>query len=158
MEHVVNSCSFAWRGSVVAMLLLSGSLAAAGKMTLSEEERRVGLVVSSDGLVLTAGPAGRAGLHGGDVPIQVEKEHILGAGGEIVLTMGGESPMEWAKRAAPAPKKPGDLQELKPQATESSTDDPSRTRSQRPTWRPPPELLCTPFDGTSRAHLHSMSG
>lgn len=62
--------------------------------------------------VAPAGPAERAGLRGGEVPIQEGKEHFL-VGGDVVLTIEGEPAMEWARRAAPAPEKPGDVREMR---------------------------------------------
>ncbi len=61
--------------------------------------------------VAPGGPAFRAGLRGGDVPIQVGNQHFL-VGGDIVLTVDGEPAVDWVRRASTTSKKPGDLREF----------------------------------------------
>lgn len=64
--------------------------------------------------VIPEGPADRAGLRGGEVPIQVGKEHLL-VGGDVVLSVDGEPAADWVRRGTTTPKSPGELRELKVQ-------------------------------------------
>lgn len=61
--------------------------------------------------VAVGGPADRAGLRGGDVPIQVGKERLL-IGGDVVLTVDGEPAVDWVRRASTTSRKPGEVREF----------------------------------------------
>ena len=62
--------------------------------------------------VVPGGPADKAGLRGGSIPIQAGKEHIL-LGGDIVVKIDGRPPLDWVRTPPKANRNPGERHEVR---------------------------------------------
>jgi S1-C subfamily serine protease len=62
--------------------------------------------------VTPGGPADQAGIRGGELPVQVGREHLL-LGGDVVLKADGVPILDWIRERRPPPSRPGEVHEIR---------------------------------------------
>jgi S1-C subfamily serine protease len=62
--------------------------------------------------VTPGGPADQAGIRGGEIPVQVGRDHLL-LGGDVILSADDVPILHWIRERRPPPSRPGEVHEIR---------------------------------------------